>query len=385
MVATTRGIEGVPTPGNSFFQDGKIHVPIEDIEPYQHNPRDPVEMDYDKSGSFRRLVASLMEFEGNLIPLSGFYDSQISDRTFFMREGHRRLAAAKKVNELFKKGHSPIEITSLHVVLRDAKISDYERISLQFSEESTTQRWNDVRRFKHFRMLFDKAPQQHKKDIKSLQSRTSLSPELIRRYVEMIKIPPVADAMENVGNSGDALPRSGRDKTCRSITRAINLLMRDRSTLVKDITGYDTKVDSGNPARNELAKLLLKKAHKYVHLRKNSQLAVGHSHALERTLPVLSPKSNISATSEEIRGWLLNDSPIVLSQTVIEETHNRIQDGKASTISELVRSYKSNKLNLKEMSIEEANKYKDDILTFKVQLTDEVERIQKYITREIEK
>ena len=105
----------------------------------------------------------------------------------------------------------------------------------------------------------------------------------------------------------DALPRAGREKTLRSISRVADVIVNDRWNVAVRVTGMYKKDEATKEA---IRALVIVKAKEYVVLK----LPVGV--ALERTAPKLRDAAQYS--DEEVVAWLTG--PGLIAQEVMPTT-----------------------------------------------------------------
>lgn len=315
--------------GAHVTDEGVLVVPRARIKPFERNPRDPTDFDYESSPAFRSLVDSI-DANGVLNPLQVFWH----DNMYQLIAGHRRLAAVEFLeqrartqgSETGTQGPEPNNrFKHLPAVVQEgAKDSAYQRYLAMFNDEETTQPWPEVRRFSFFADVLEAAPADVRTNPRLLARETGMRPTTVKTYLQLLSNPVIASAMKEP--SEDQLPRTGRMKALRAVYRMVMDLTDERAPVVQHVTG-ENDIKS-KEAQSGLANCLITKLR---HYDSNPGLAVGPGVAIERTVPFVNPLHDAAVSDADFVAWLQDES--ILRPDLVNQRITR--SGQHPTISQI--------------------------------------------------
>ena len=274
--------------GGSYIdqETNKFMVPIDKIEPYKDNPRYPYETDFDDN-KFKSLVVSIFTSDCmNHTPIRVYYQNE----RWHLKEGHRRLEALKTINRIVMQNWEtlndgspkPTQLTHIYATKEPIPNNELEFRLDMLSQDATSSKWTEVKKFKFFSDTYDMFSDQMKSDKSKIQERTGLSRGRMNHYLNFIATPVIKNTiLENT-----RFPKVNLINIANSCYYTSRAMQKSRPELVRNMTKFSPDSDK---ALNAVCSIVIKKAEHLSRKKKLGQINVGASTALrnfEETLLV---------------------------------------------------------------------------------------------------
>jgi hypothetical protein len=299
--------------GGSYIdqETNRFMIPIDKIEPYKDNPRYPYETDFDDS-TFKSLVVSIFTSDCmNHTPIRVYYQNE----RWHLKDGHRRVEALKTINRILMQNWEtlndgspkPTQLTHIYATKEPIPNNELEFRLDMLSQDATSSKWTEVKKFKFFSDTYDMFSDQMKSDRAKIQERTGLTRHRINDYLNYIATPVI----KNTILESTRFPKGNIIAIANSCYYTSRAMQKSRPELVRNMTKFSPDSDK---ALNAVCSIVIKKAENLSVKRRLGQLSIGVNTALRNFYESI--VNDADSTDDDIQKFLTSNTNMWLSKLV---------------------------------------------------------------------